>query len=59
MDIKRDHYYVIVEWDDSKATVQVRPLGDDILMRYHDGVVHRVSRRYFESLDPKPAEACN
>lgn len=29
--------------------------GGDVLMRYSDGVTHRVSARYFASLDPAVA----
>jgi len=29
--------------------------GGDVLMQYQDGVVHRVSARYFESLNPSVA----
>ena len=58
-EIKRDEYYVITEWDDSQETVQVRPFGDDVLMRYRDGTTHRVSRQYFVSLKPIPAQEHN
>jgi len=29
--------------------------GGDVLMKYRDGVVHRVTARYFESLNPSLA----
>jgi len=43
-------YYVVKEWDDSQTTVELVGIkGPEVLMRYEDGVVHRVTRRYFRS----------
>ena len=56
-DIKIGQRYHIREWDDSLDVVEVidRPFdqfgnGRDVLMRYPDGVAHRVTERYFRSL---------
>jgi hypothetical protein len=39
--------YAITEWDDSIDIVDVKQHGDDILIRYPDGVVHKVSPKHF------------
>ena len=50
-------FFHIKEWDDSLDVVEVvsRPYDQfgqegDVLMRYPDGVTHRVSARYFRSI---------
>lgn len=62
MPIRKGRYYVVTEWDDSRNVVQVvAHQGQDVLMRYEDGLTHKVSRDYFRSVaevygDVSPAE---
>jgi hypothetical protein len=52
---RQDAHYRITEWDGSRWLVMCRHVGGDVLMQYQDGVVHRVTARYFESLNPSVA----
>jgi hypothetical protein len=39
--------FVVTNWDDSKAEVEACQDGDDILVKYSDGVVYRGTASYF------------
>jgi len=46
----------ITEWDDDTAVVETWHKGNDVYLRYEDGVCHKLTRKEFENLRPAPVE---